>query len=77
MRYALIGMEESGDKAGWGGARPGSGRPRVVRDPERMVVDFEKADLDVLREVAGRRGTSLTELIRRAVSQYARRARKG
>ncbi len=63
-------------KSGWGGARPGAGRPRMVKDPERIAVDFEKPDLDALRELAQRRGTSVADLIRRAVAQFLRRARR-
>ena len=59
---------------GRGGPRPGSGRPRIVRDPERIAVDLEKPDLDALRSLARDRGTSVANLIRRAVTQLLRRA---
>jgi hypothetical protein len=52
------------------------GRPRVVNDPERIAVDLEKPDLDALRTLGEHRGTSVADLIRRAVSQYLRRNRK-
>ena len=52
------------------------GRPRVVNDPERIAVDLEKPDLDALRTLGKRRRTSVADLIRRAVSQYLRRARE-
>ncbi len=52
------------------------GRPRVVKDPERIAVDLEKPDLDALRTLGKRRGASVADLIRRAVSQYLRRARE-
>jgi hypothetical protein len=39
-------------------------------------VDLEKPDLDALREVAADRGTSVAELVRKAVAQYLRRARR-
>lgn len=70
-------MEEAGDKQSWGGSRPGAGRPRVVQEPERIGVDFERSDLDALRDLADRRGTSVADLIRRAVGQYVRRAKRG
>ena len=76
MRHS-DGVEEAEKNAGWGGSRPGAGRPRIVQDAERMAVDFEKPDLDALRALAARRGTSVADLIRRAVSQYLRRAGKG
>ena len=61
-------------KSGWGGVRPGAGRKRIVKEPKRFNVDFEEPDLDALRELAERRGTSAADLIRRAVAQYLRRA---
>ncbi len=61
---------------GRGGARPGAGRKRIVKEPERIAVDLEKPDLDDLRALAERRGTSVADLIRRAVGQYLRRAGK-
>ncbi len=66
-----------GRKSGWGGARPGAGRKRIVKEPERIAVDFEKPDLDALRALAERRGNSVADLIRRAVGQYLKRARRG
>ncbi len=63
-------------KTGRGGARPGAGRKRVVQEPEQIAVDLEKPDLDALRTLGKRRGASVADLIRRAVSQYLRRARE-
>jgi hypothetical protein len=57
-------------------SRSKAGRPRVVKDPERIAVDLEKPDLDALRTLGKRRGTSVANLIRRAVSQYLHRARE-
>ena len=62
--------------AGRGGFRPGAGRPRVVQEPERIAVDLEQPQLDALRDLASERGTSVADLIRRAVSQYLKRARR-
>ena len=61
---------------GRGGFRPGAGRPRVIQEPERIAVDLEQPQLDALRELASERGTSVADLIRRAVSQYLKRARR-
>ena len=61
---------------GRGGFRPGAGRPRIVEDPERIAVDLERGDLDALRDLASDRETSVADLIRRAVSQYLKRARR-
>jgi len=63
-------------KTGRGGARIGAGRKRVVHDPERIAVDLEKPDLDALRTLGKRRGASVANLIRRAVSQYLHRAKE-
>lgn len=60
--------------SGRGGARAGSGRKRVVNDPERLTVDFERADLNALRALADDRGTSVASLVRKAVEQFLRRA---
>ena len=62
--------------SGRGGFRPGAGRPRIVQEPERIAVDLEKSELDALRDLATRRETSVADLIRRAVSQFLRRARR-
>ena len=60
--------------SGRGGARPGAGRKRIVHQPERIAVDLEKPDLDALRDLAEERGTSVADLIRRAVGQFLRRS---
>ena len=63
-------------KAGHGGKREGAGRRRIVQDPERVAVDFERPELAALRELAERRGTTIPMLIRQAVSQYLKRSRR-
>lgn len=63
-------------KAGHGGKREGAGRKRIVQDPERVAVDFERPDLAALRELAERRRTTIPMLIRQAVSQYLKRSRR-
>ena len=62
--------------SGRGGARPGAGRRRIVQSPERIAVDLEKPDLDALRDLADQRETSVADLVRRAVTQFLRRARR-
>ncbi len=64
-------------KLGHGGARPGAGRKRVVQEPERMAVDFERSDLEALRALADEREISVGALVRRAVSHYRRRTKRG
>ncbi len=57
-----------------GGARPGAGRKRVVHDPVRLAVDFERSDIERLDKVAARRGgASLASLVREAVRDFVRR----
>ncbi len=48
----------------------------MVREPERIGVDFERADLQALRQLADKRDTSVAVLIRTAVAQYLRRSRR-
>ena len=64
-------------RTGWGGKRTGAGRGRIVQNPERIAVDLEKPDLDALRDLATDRKTSVADLVRRAVSQFLRRAKRG
>lgn len=67
----------AGKRSGWGGSRPGAGRPRVVQEPERITVDFEKRDMEALRKLAESRGTSVADLIRRAMSRFLRERGSG
>jgi hypothetical protein len=72
----IHGMAEGKATRNWGGARDRAGRKRIVQNPERIAVDLEKPDLDALRGLAADRGTSVAELVRKAVAQYLRRARR-
>jgi hypothetical protein len=69
-------MPKRKTRRGWGGARERAGRKRIVQNPERIAVDLEKPDLDALRTLAEERGTSVADLVRRAVAQFLRRARR-
>ena len=62
--------------SGHGGKREGAGRKRVVQDPERIAVDLERPDLDALRAIGVERETSVANLIRLAVAQFLKRARR-
>jgi hypothetical protein len=64
-------------RKGRGGAREGAGRKRIVQDPERIAVDLERSDLDAMRTLAEKRSTSVAALIRRAVSAYLGRSKRG
>ena len=55
----------------------GAGRKRIVQDPERIAVDLERPDLDAMRALAEKRSTSVADLIRRAVSAYLGRSKRG
>ena len=70
----IDGMAQKKAERGWGGTRDRAGRKRIVQNPERIAVDLEKPDMNALRELATDRGTSVAALIRRAVSQYLKRA---
>jgi len=61
---------------GRGGWRPGAGRKRIVREPARLAIDFERADMDELVRLADERGASVASLIREAVAAYLARRRR-
>jgi hypothetical protein len=42
-----------------------------------MAVDFERSDLEALRALADEREISVAALVRRAVSHYLRRTKRG
>lgn len=63
-------------RSGPGGARPGAGRPRVVQDPVRLTVDYERADFEHLEAIAERRGVSVASVVREAVRTFVARRRK-
>jgi hypothetical protein len=65
---------EMADKNGRGGARAGAGRKRIVQEPERIGIDFERTDSEALRALARKRDTSVANLVRTAVAQYLRRS---
>lgn len=52
------------------------GRPRVVEDPVRLSVDYERQDIEALEEIARERGVSVATLVRKAVSVYLKRRGK-
>ncbi len=52
------------------------GRPRVVQNPRRLAVDFERGDVEALEEIADRRSVSIAHLLREAVRAYLRRHRR-
>jgi len=57
-------------KGGRGGARPGSGRPRILEDPVSYRLDLERDDYDALRLMAQETGTSAQGIVRQAITAY-------
>jgi predicted DNA-binding ribbon-helix-helix protein len=51
------------------------GRRRIVRDPVRLSVDYEREDFDELEAIARDRQTSVASIIRQAVRDYIGRVR--
>jgi len=55
---------------GRGGRRKGAGRRRIVKDPVRLTVDYERVDFEGLEAIADERGVSLASIVREAVRAY-------
>ena len=51
------------------------GRRRIVKDPVRLSVDYERPDIEALETIATERQTSIASIIRQAVRDYIRRER--
>ena len=62
-------------KTSRGGARPGSGRKKILRDRVGLTVQFDGEVYNELTDVADRRGVSIGSLVRRAVAAYLRRGK--
>ena len=60
-------------KTGWGGTRPGAGRPRLHGKSHRRSVDFDEAEDRILCEIAAERGVSVAQVVREAVTAYLKR----
>ena len=63
-------------KDGRGGARPGAGRPKVMKDAVPYTLDVGREDLDALRSLSRERKLPVAELIRRAIRTLLRRRGK-
>jgi hypothetical protein len=61
---------------GWGGKRPGAGRKPVLKDPVTTTTDLERADVDFLEAIAGKRGVTVAYLVRTAVAAYVKRQKR-
>ena len=64
-------------KTTWGGKRLRAGRKPTLKDPVGFALEIEKPEMDVLRGIAKERGVSVASLVRRAVSAYVKRQKKG
>lgn len=63
-------------KSGWGGQRPGAGRPKLDRELKRMSVDLDVKDAEALREIAEERGVSVARLAATVLTRFVRRTRR-
>jgi len=61
------------EKAAWGGHREGAGRKPRLSDGVSFTGELERADVEVLREIAKERGVSVSTLVRAAVRAYVKR----
>ena len=59
-----------------GGARPGAGRKRVLKDAKPLTVTLEGPDFDAVVREADRRGVSLGTVVREAVKSHLSRRRR-
>ena len=62
--------------SGRGGWRPGSGRKPTLHDPVSFTGEIERADMDVLGEIAEKREVSIASLVRNAVATYVKRLKR-
>ena len=62
--------------SGRGGARPGPGRPSVLKDRVRFMVHLERADLEALQQQADEAEVSVGQVIRDILSRSLRRRRR-
>lgn len=61
---------------GRGGRREGAGRRRILKDPVRLTVDYERRDFEALEAIAEERGVSIASVVREAVRTYLRPERR-
>ena len=61
---------------GRGGARPGSGRPSILKDRVRFMVHLERADLEALQEQADESEVSVGQVIRDILGRSLHRRRR-
>ncbi len=57
-------------------ARTRGGRRRIVKDPVRFTVDYERRDFEAAEDLADERGVSVATVIREALRAYLSKARR-
>jgi hypothetical protein len=72
----LILVPRQPKSAGWGGPRPGAGRPKHVEDPVRLTFDLEREDAEELKAIGDETGRSLASLMRESVGALIRSYRR-
>ena len=60
-----------------GGRREGAGRKPEFEDRVLRSISFERAEMRQVEAIAERRGVSFSEVVRRAVTAYLKRQRRG
>ncbi len=63
-------------KSRLGGARPGAGRKRVLKDAKVLTVTLEGPDYEAIVREADKREVSLGTVVREAVKAYMARRRR-
>ena len=63
-------------KSRLGGARPGAGRKRVLKDAKVLTVSLDGADYDAIAREADRREISMGTVVREAVKAHLARRRR-
>lgn len=71
----LLGVAAKKKASRRGGRRPGAGRKPLLREPARITIDMERADLDALSALAEQRAVPVAQVIRDAVRGVLRRQR--
>ena len=61
---------------GRGGARPGAGAKKIIRDRVMRSVSFERSQMKKVERIAKDEGLSFAAVVRRAVDAYLKRRRK-
>ena len=63
-------------RGGWGGPRPGSGRPALFDESTDLTVRFPREHFEELKRRAEGQGVSVAELVREAVRRFLARGGK-